>query len=773
MRKIFLSIITILLSVSLMGQNIKLEKPTSKRGNAFAIVIDNTTYSKVQKQLYSYRDALQEDNLATYILRGDWEDPMQVRNELEKLYRKAKNLEGIVLIGDIPVAMIRNAQHMTTAFKMDEDKFDRNESSVGSDRFYDDLNLKFEYIGRDSVDTDFFYYNLTTDSPQKLNPTYYSGRIKYPDELGGDKYQAIATFLEKVVDAKKNPQYLDNLVTFAGHGYNSDCLITWLDESIMLEENFPFIANSSRNLKQLNFRHEDYMKYRLFDELQRPEVDAIFFNEHGSIDKQHISEFPSKEQFGDYLERYKKGYGWSKGPYDILKNEIARRQKLGLSPNEIDNYEKSLIDTLKRDFHVTDLFFEDYFKSKNMSEEEKKEAALQRKKESEEIIITLNELKDIAPQPYFVVFNACYNGSFHRKGNISGYYIFGKGRTVAAQGNTVNVLQDKWTYEAVGIISLGARVGEYNRLVATLEGHLIGDPTFHYNSPKESKSNHNGGAVPTFRGEIALHKKDIVYWRKKLENEYAPIQVVALRMLADLNALSSSDLLQKMKVSKFGTVRMECLKLLSLNLNSPANNDAFIEGIKLGLRDNYEQVRRASASLAGRSGDPRLSYAVVSEYLNYPEQKRVNYNLSGDFQTMNFAALREAVSQAKGSMTYLDNDAILEKIQKSIDNSERRTEATIKEIMGKDEKLKDRISSIRTTRNYNMHEYISQFLSLLEDNSNPLEVRLNMAEALGWYTYSYRKAEIISGIEKILASNGNRLEPQLKAELQQTLLRLQ
>ena len=83
------------------------------------------------------------------------------------------------------------------------------------------------------------------------------------------------------------------------------------------------------------------------------------------------------------------------------------------------------------------------------------------------------------------------------------------------------------------------------------------------------------------------------------------------------------------------------------------------------------------------------------------------------------------------------------KVKKSIDNSERRTNATVKEIMGKDEKLKDRVSSIRTTRNYNMHEYIPHFLYLLQDSSNPLEVRLNMAEALGWYVYSYRKSEIV------------------------------
>ncbi|MBR4437480.1 MAG: HEAT repeat domain-containing protein, partial [Bacteroidales bacterium] len=113
MKRLFLIAVSIFLTVSLMAQNIKIEKPTSKKGNTFAIVIDNTTFSKTQSQVYAYRDALQKEGLSTYILSGDWENPMQVREELKKLYKKSKNFEGIVLIGDIPVAMVRNAQHMT------------------------------------------------------------------------------------------------------------------------------------------------------------------------------------------------------------------------------------------------------------------------------------------------------------------------------------------------------------------------------------------------------------------------------------------------------------------------------------------------------------------------------------------------------------------------------------------------------------------------------------------------------------------------------------
>ncbi len=756
MKKIFLAITAICLTVTLMGQNIKLEKPTSKKGNAFAIVIDNGTYNAVKAQVIAYRNAVQDDGLSAYILRGDWATPDMLRAELKKLYKKAKNLEGIVLIGDIPVAMVRNAQHMTTAFKMDEDKFDRNESSVGSDRFYDDLNLEFEYIGRDSVDTDFFYYNLKTDCAQTLNPTYYSARIKYPSELGGDKYEAIGLFLEKAVAAKKAGETLDNIVTFAGHGYNSDCLITWMDESITLEENFQFVKNSSRNLKQLNFRHEDYMKYRLFDELQRPEVDAMFFNEHGSIDKQHISEFPAQEDPADYAKKYRSNYGWTPGPYNILTQEVNRRKKEGLSKEEVDAYAKRLIDTLCTDYRVTPKFFEDWWKQQNLTPEEKQAASEQTKKERREIIIDLADLKGFNPQPYFVMFNACYNGSFHRQGNISGYYIFGNGRTVVCQGNTVNVLQDKWTYECIGIISLGARIGEYNRLVPTLEGHLIGDPTFHFKS----------GADIDFKGVIAAKRTNAAYWRSELESPYPVIQNVAMRMLNDLGQISATEILQKMKESKFGTVRMECLTLLSKK-----DTDTFIEALKLGLRDRYEVVRRRAGDLCGRCGDPRVAEAMMNEFINYPEQKRVHYNISTNFLNMSHQALRDAVKKVEPTMTYLNNQEVIEDVIKDIDRNAKRYTQTVASIMDKSGDEKERISDIRMTRNYNLHEAIPQFLQLLADKENSLTIRLNMAEALGWYVYSYRKQEIIDGCQKILAENPD-IEPELTGEINQTILRL-
>ena len=151
--------------------------PVMVLANSFAIVIDRTTYSKAKDAVENYRKAVEHDGLKTYLIVAEWANPSQVKDSLKALYNRDKTLEGCVLIGDIPIAMIRNAQHMTTAFKMNEQTFPIRESSVPSDRFYDDLHLKFKYLSQDKEDSALYYYKLTEDSPQRLNPNFYSARI--------------------------------------------------------------------------------------------------------------------------------------------------------------------------------------------------------------------------------------------------------------------------------------------------------------------------------------------------------------------------------------------------------------------------------------------------------------------------------------------------------------------------------------------------------------------------------------------------------------------
>ncbi|MBQ7441000.1 MAG: hypothetical protein IJV52_05705, partial [Prevotella sp.] len=267
MRRSIIIIITMLLTLSVGAAKRVVKKvvkvaepvviqPQKQHPTAFAVITDKTTFTRCNEAILKYRDAVEYDGLSTYIIHADWQTPDEVRGMLQKLYGECPTLEGIVLVGDIPIAMVRNAQHMTTAFKMDEAKFPIYESSVPTDRFYDDLHLQFRFMQKDSANNQLFYYQLTEESPQSLQPTFYSARIKYPEGMGGDKYEGISAFLTKAANAKyqlKNNQ-MDEVVTYNGGSYNYDCLMVYMDEEKAYRENFPLAFRNGLSFKHWNFR---------------------------------------------------------------------------------------------------------------------------------------------------------------------------------------------------------------------------------------------------------------------------------------------------------------------------------------------------------------------------------------------------------------------------------------------------------------------------------------------------------------------------------------
>jgi len=695
---------------------VKIQKPRSQHVTAFAIIVDEMTLEKTG-------DALEADGLSTYIVSGNWKNPDEVKAEIIKLNKRKPVLEGVVFIGDIPVALIRNAQHMTTAFKMNEDEFPFPESSVPSDRFYDDLHLTFDFICQDSVNTSHFYYKLREDSPQQLRPTFYSGRIKYPEARGGDKYEAIAKYLAKAVREKKRANLLDCFVSFTGSGYNSECLLAWMDERLALTENFPLAWKNSRTAKFLNFRMEDYMKYRLFDELQRDEMDVMLFHEHGAPDRQYICDGPAPAGLQGYMNYIKSSI------YSFVKREIERKKG---TPEEIMAY-------FTKEYALGSDFFKD-FSMEKIAEQN----SLERLKTG----IVLEDLKELKTNPRFVMFDACYNGSFHEDGYIAGYYIFNDGNTVVTQGNSRNVLQDRWTIEMIGLLSQGVRVGQWNRQIATLEGHIIGDPTFHFTP----------FAPNTLGMDMVTHKNDREVWEKYLDSPYADVQSLALRMLVenDADKTMSPRLLTVFQSSSFNSVRMEALKLLSRY----ANED-FVEAIRLGLYDAYELIRRNAAIYAGKCGDPRLAEAVVDVLLNQPESQRVNYILQGALMLL---------PEKQGAGVYLAKEENTSQLMQQLNKDVADNVQTLAMLQDARSPQKKQISVIRYVRNYPRHANIDAYLSIIENASQAEEVRVNMAEALGWFNYSYRKNEIRQALENMLKRD--QMPGKVKLEVEQTINRL-
>ena len=131
-------------------------------GKGFAIGVDQETYAACKKEIDDYNNLLEREGFTLVILSRVWRQPDEVKEELLKLYQQ-NALEGVIFIGQVPVPMIRDAQHLTSSFKMDQERFPRRESSVPSDRFYDDFDLKFDYLGREEKEPLLHYYSLRSD----------------------------------------------------------------------------------------------------------------------------------------------------------------------------------------------------------------------------------------------------------------------------------------------------------------------------------------------------------------------------------------------------------------------------------------------------------------------------------------------------------------------------------------------------------------------------------------------------------------------------------
>ena len=732
MRKIILTLMASVCVFASQAAKISIERPAQKSATSFAVVIDAATYEKCHAEVAAYRDALQKDGLAVYTISADWTSPEEIRAELAKLYKsnsKKMPLEGCVFIGDVPYVSVQNAQHMTTAFKMNEERFPIDEASVTSDRFYDDLNLSFEFIKRDSVDNLRYYYKLSENSAQHLNPSFYSGRIHYPEQMGGDKYEATAKYLRKVVAERERQEKIDYMVTFAGAAYNSDCLVTWMDERVMLDEIFPQLSrNDHRALKQLNFRMNNYnMTYKLFAELERDEVDIMLFNEHGSPDKQHISGEGQIDSFNARLEALRYTV------YSAIRREERKGEK-----GDVEGAKAYF----KERYHLTDKFFEEYYNPTPST------------KDPDDL--NLEDLNSHTLNPRFVVFNACYNGSFHQPGYVAGSYIFGDGRTVVAQGNTVNVLQDRWTYELFGLLTHGVRIGQYNRMVATLEGHIIGDPAFRF--------------APTVEGTLAqdmvtkrvVNGKNVAYWTALLDAPNADVQSLALRMLADGGAISAKELLNKYRTCNYATTRMECLKLIMRFGSCPES----IAVVSEALYDSYEVVRRNAATYAWMLGAEELADEVSDVLINYPESQRVGFILNRAMEMLPEQVAMAAFDKAAAATHYPEKENI-EALRKYQLRSQKTKQSEMEDLFNNEEKLAARISAIRGVRNNTYHEYVPQMIALVQDEAQPMELRVAVVEALGWFVASPRKAEIIAACQALKSA-----DKALMAEAQQTINRL-
>ena len=700
--------------------------PSVKTPTSFAIFIDRTSYDRCREAVDEYRDAVQADGLGTYIICDDWQSPEPVRECILALAAdKRMPLEGVVFIGDIPIAMLRDAQHLSSAFKMNQ-AADRKKSSIPSDRFYDDFDLKFDFIDRDADNPLYFYYSLRHDSAHHLCSDIYSARIKPLVREGVDKYGELAAYLRKAAAEHRAANRLDNMFVFCGHGYNSEAYDAWAGEQVALREQLPSMRRSGHRIACCTFDTRFPMKRYLMQHLQDETLDVAICHHHGAPDTQYINGYQDVSDVRASIENVKRYLRSKTAGYDDAEKRVG-------------NYMQSL-DVPRSWFDLSD--------STRMADS----------LYNRELDIDLLDIYGMKPAARFVMFDACFNGSFHLDEYVAGAYIFGGGKTVTAMANSVNSLQDKWPDRYMGLLACGVRVGQWARGTFYLESHIIGDPTLRFENAEDAKG---------FNEAMTLHARDDKYWLNTLrKSDYPDIQAYALRRLSENGYRGIVPLLaDTFRTSPYGTVRMECLKLLSTK-HAPE----FTELLPAALEDDYELVRRMAANYIGRSGDDSLIAADVEALVNAYISNRVTYHTSDALALLDpdktkaeiarrFAAQPEAAFGGSNEAAYIDR----------VERSEKSLQRDMEYIFDAANPQKRRLSEIKSFRNYHYHRAVPQLIRFAEDPSQDEELRTAAVEALGWFVLSYQRPAIEEAMHRLAAEEASAA---VKNEARKTLARL-
>ena len=692
---------------------------TQSSRDGFAIVIDPESYNQAQAEVDAYAQCVEQlHGLKVFTVIDRWGVPDSIRQELQRLHtQKEWPIVGAVFVGDIPVAMIRDGQHMTSAFKMNQAQ-PRKESSIPSDRFYDDFGLKFRFLERDS-DAAYFYYSVTPESDQRLHPDIYSGRIHPTDANGTSRYDKLRAYLTKLVAQKQCQRKLEKMFFFSGHGYISESKVARMDEKAAWFEHFPQLRQGNRNrISYMDHSDHNPVKEQLMGEVMRTDLDFAILHHHGNWDTEYFNGSKSivtVQQAKDFIRKAlrqhivsakEKGRDWQKAQKDYqARFDVPSSWLADVFDPQLN--ENDSIDDAGEDLHLEDFAFYGY-----------------------------------QPNAPVVVIDACFCGSFHRENCIANEYIFQPGGTVAVVANTVNVLQDKWSDRLLGLIAKGGCVGDIARFSTYLESHVIGDPTFRFTPQGESAD----------VDHLILQNKPAA-WKKLLKSEDVDLKALAIEQLCGLGKMSSAELRNIYETSNQGLVR-----LMALTKIADFGDDNAIAVIQQASQDAYEMVQRTAIRLIHDSGDARLIPSLIAICIENNTSDRVNFDgrmAIGVFPKDSLMAEFARQFDSPEVQT-IRKDTIRSLIARTI---ERYSDSKAKEIEALDtaKNVKEIKFTIRAQRNDLVHAYVPFFLDYVEKKTDNPELQVMVLEALGWHPRSYM-APVIA--ERTLAISQNEQFPQ-------------
>lgn len=698
--------------------------------SSFAVIIDSISFSKTETAVLKYRDAVETDGLSSYIVIIEAINPDELRKTIVDLKNRDSRLEGVVFIGDVPIPMIRDAQHLASAFKMDQERFPFKRSSIPSDRFYDDFDLEFKFIEQDTSNTLLYYYSLTAESPQKIEREIYSARIR-PPFSGDEKFAKLGKYLTRIADQKREQNILDNLMRYSGHGYNSESLSSWEGEALALREQFPQLFVPGGTFTSLEHSMADDMKTIVINNLNKPEMDVAIFHAHGGVEAQYLTGYPEASSIGQNVAAIKL--------FVRSKLRQARRRKKPVEETKayyVENY------------GVPEAWFEGAFENSVILADSIYSANLD---------LDISDVSLFEPGAELIIFDECFNGSFQKDRYIAGEYVFGHGTVVAGIANSVNVKQDIWTDEGLGLLNYNVRLGLWHQDNNYLENHIIGDPTFRFINPVQKD----------WSLIIQDKAENLRFWQKMLKSEDVPIRALAVTNTAGLQQTGIEELMLKFyKNDPSFLVRLTALKELSV-----IRSAQFEEILFSSIKDPYELIRRFSAQWMGVVGREDYLPVLVKTVISDPS-KRVAFTAKSAIEKLGPDKVYPYFEKAVLHLPVLTaNHELLTRMEHSYQRSTARLrEEIIPELTTDTLALKKRLGAARMLRNYQFQEALPVLISLVLDENDEPRLRIVALEALGWYTFSYNRSDILEACEILLKRSET--PPKVKHEALKTKNRI-
>ncbi len=548
--------------------------------------------------------------------------------------------------------------------------------------------------------------------------------MKAPATPGKTKYELINDYFYKVVREKENRQKMDQVTFFAGHGYNSTCMVARMDEKRALMEQFPFLQNPAQGLTYIDYTYDDHVKYRLQAELARKDLDLAILHHHGSEDLQLLNGSPISMTAQVWIDQARKFF---RGKIRNSKDTTATKKYY------LDNYP------------IPVAWVNDAFDPALMEMDSLQDVGVD---------MQISDLYGYESGATMIVFDACFNGSFHLDDYISGHYIFNPGSTVVVKANSVNTLQDIWPDQLMGLLDLGVTAGNWAKGQLTLESHLIGDPTWKFHSSMEVK--------PDLNEALTQRKSDVKLWKKLMRHSHPEVKSLAMKILFENGAISPQELLPVMKEEKRATVRLQ-----AFNLIKKSAGEELVTAIKLGLYDNYELLRRLSAMTASQNGSPQLIDDIFTLRVQPGTPRRVDFQLndaSGIYGKEEAIAAFEKALKEKPGKWYENEARQLASFRSSMESREK----DYRDLLDPEVPLKAKRFTITALRNSCDPAYLDTLFKYYGGLGDQ-EPKLQLIEALGWYTYSWKKGEIRDFLRSQLNTEK---DERVKQELTRSIARL-